>query len=100
MKTKTERLAAEIKKISDANKKQILELPVIGPKGGTNARFIRGWKPTYNPTITRACKMAGLLLLDYWGGKFPTPQQAMPNCIWLEVHRAYNRIFKEEGIKC
>ncbi len=101
MKTKTEKLAEEIKKISDEHKQEILALPVIGPCGGTNAKFIEGWKPTYNSTITRACKAAGLLLLDYWTGKYPTPQHAIPQCIWPEVRKQYEEIFlKEEAPKC
>jgi hypothetical protein len=93
MKTRTEKLAELIKKIVEAHKSEIENLPTRTPHGGANAKNIKGWSHSPNGTITRACNLAGVLVLDYWSGCNPTPASAIPTCILEEVKEAYVNVF-------
>jgi len=95
MKTRTEKLIEEIKKIAEKYQKEINGLSYNGPNGGTNARLIPGWYHTGNATITRACGIAGVPRLNYWSGSNPTPATSIPLCISIDVIKAYKKIFKK-----
>lgn len=94
--TKLEQLTADVKAIYEAHKAEIVQLDRRGPKGGTNARFIKGWKLSPHQTITRAANLSGKVTLNWWHGSAPTPGTAIPSCIVNECWTAYCKIYRAQ----
>lgn len=95
--TRIEMLTKKITVIYKKRFAQINSLPTEGPKGGKNAKYIKGWKRTGNHVITKACIAANLPILDYWKGHLPTPSKAIPECILEEVKTEYEKIFGKKA---
>jgi hypothetical protein len=91
--TRIEKLAKEIEKLYEENQSVIDALPIRGPSGGTNARYIEGWKNYQNGTITRAANMTNMPVLQFWSGHNPTPSSALPKCLYDQIMQAYKEIF-------
>jgi hypothetical protein len=89
-------LAGDISKVFIHHKATIKGLPSQGPKGGSNAKFIKGWKPSPNQTITKAFHIAGLNTLNYWSGTAPTPSQAIPECMYNDCCNLYKAVFNKK----
>lgn len=92
--TRTEKLSRELERIYEENRVEIEALSVIGPRGGSNARIIPGWKLSPNGTISRAIGLFGGRRADYYSGRGPTPSTAIPAVIYDEALEAYYRIFE------
>jgi hypothetical protein len=95
MDTKTVRLAKIIQDIYEQNKIKIDALPIKGPLGGHNAKFIEGWKNLGNGTITKSVNMTSLPTLNYWSGSNPTPSTAIPKCVYDKIKAAYDKVFNK-----
>jgi len=91
--TRTEKLAAKIKKIYSRYESEIAALPTTGPMGGKNARHIPGWNVSPNGVITRAVNLKHLPTLPFWSGGRPSPQAAIPECVAWECLVEYRKIF-------
>ena len=96
--TKIKQLAEKLKIIYAKRKLQIDCLETTGPKNGSNARYIPGWTVSGNRVITQACKLAGIPLLNYWSGCFPTPSKAYPECLKEEIIKNYSELFRNGEI--
>ena len=94
--TRTERLAAEIKKAYLENKEAIDEsISEKGPRGGYNCLIRPGWTHSISGTVTKACNMAGVPVGSWWSGSAPTPSSAIPTLLMERAMKAYNEIFGE-----
>jgi hypothetical protein len=56
-----------------------------GPRGGRNARHIKGWVHTGDQTLTKACHAAGVITMPWYSGSAPTPARAIPECLYRRL---------------
>ena len=91
--TRTSQLAAKVNSIYAANQATVDALPVVGPKGGSNAGNIDGWTALGIAAITRAFTASSAPTLNCWSGSLPTPSQAIPSCMVADVTKAYLKIY-------
>jgi hypothetical protein len=93
--TRTQKLSIEIQNIYLRNKIAISALDRRGPNGGTNANNIMGWTRSPSGTVTKAANMTDLPVLNLWDGSAPTPSSAIPECVYADIVRVYNKIFND-----
>jgi len=79
---KTQELANKLENIWENISDDEKKLSFYGPRGGRNARFIPGWICVGNQTITKACIIAGIPIMNYWSGSAPTPSTAIPKILY------------------
>jgi len=79
---KTQKIAERLKSIWESIPEGQKQLSFSGPKGGRNARLIPGWICTGDQTITKACKIAGIPMMNYWSGSAPTPSTSIPKVLY------------------
>lgn len=87
--TRTKQLHDRLIAIKNAHANELKNLQYRGPKGGSNARTIKGWIRSTN-NITRA---GGLPMLNWWDGSNPTPSTGIPECCAAEAFAAEEEIF-------
>jgi hypothetical protein len=52
------------------------------------------WAHLGNQTISKACRIVGIPMTNYWSGSSPTPAKAVPDCIAYSLLNTYKKYYR------